>query len=236
MRGNVGLRGMALLMACLASAGCSQGHFSGKPGMEPEVPRPEQVLDFKTLYGQNCAACHGENGSHGATLALANPVFLAVAGEANLQPVIAQGVPGKLMPAFAKSAGGMLTDQQVAVLAHGIVTTWGKADAVAGIAAPAYSAKEAGNAGEGAKAYATFCARCHGANGEGAKGVGSVVDAAYLGLVSDQYLRNVVIAGMPDDGMPDWRGDVAGRAMTEGESTDVVAWLGSHRTAATRAH
>ena len=50
------------LLACaisLAAAGC---HAPGKPGPEPETPRPEQVLDFATLYRQNCSACHGDNG------------------------------------------------------------------------------------------------------------------------------------------------------------------------------
>jgi mono/diheme cytochrome c family protein len=97
--------------ASLAGLGCD--HPRGKPGPEPEVVRPEQVVDFGTLYKQNCVACHGTEREPGAAIALSNPVFLAVAGEANLKAVIANGVPGKLMPAFASSAGGILTDQQV---------------------------------------------------------------------------------------------------------------------------
>ena len=74
----------------------------GKPGPEPETPRPEQVLDFATLYGQNCAACHGENGKNGAAIALANPVYLAIAGATNIQRITADGVPGTAMPPFAQ--------------------------------------------------------------------------------------------------------------------------------------
>jgi mono/diheme cytochrome c family protein len=58
---------------------------------------------------------------------------------------------------------------------------------------------------------------------------GSVVDPAYLGLVSDQYLRTVVIAGRPDLGMPGFREYVPGKPMTPEEISDVVAWLASHR-------
>ena len=79
------------------------------------------MLAFPTLYKENCAACHGENGKNGVVIPLANPVYLDVAGEDRLRQIIANGVPGKLMPPFAKSAGGMLTDQQVASLAQGIV-------------------------------------------------------------------------------------------------------------------
>ena len=47
--------------------------------------------------------------------------------------------------------------------------------------------------------------------------------------MSDQGLRTTVIAGRPDIGQPDWRGDVPGRALTGEEVTDVVAWLASLR-------
>ena len=40
---------------------------------------------FRTLYKANCAACHGENGRDGAAISLANPVYLAIAGEENLR-------------------------------------------------------------------------------------------------------------------------------------------------------
>jgi cytochrome c oxidase cbb3-type subunit 3 len=55
------------------------------------------------------------------------------------------------------------------------------------------------------------------------------VDAAYLSLVSDQYLRTVVIAGRPELGMPGYREYVAGKPMTPEEISDVVAWLASRR-------
>ena len=45
----------------------------------------------------------------------------------------------------------------------------------------------------------------------GAPHGGSVIDPAYLALVSDQALRTAVVAGRPDLGMPDWRGGAPGR-------------------------
>jgi len=85
--------------------------------------------------------------------------------------------------------------------------------------------------------FGEFCAHCHGADGRGAKGQtasdpdavsGSIVDPSYLALISDQSLRSTIIAGRPDQGMPDWRSDISGpgsRAMTDQEITDIVAWL-----------
>lgn len=221
---------IVLGVMCLAMLGCAPG----RPGPNPEVVRPEQVLDFPALYKQNCSACHGEAGRDGAALSLANPVYLAIAGEDNIRKVIANGVPNALMPPFAKSAGGMLTDQQVAALAHGLVTTWGKPNLLIGDNPPPYAATHPGDAAHGQQAFTTYCARCHGASGEGAQvgtqKTGSIVDPSYLALVSDQYLRGMILAGLPDRNMPDWRSDAAhAQPMTDQQITDIVAWLASHR-------
>jgi cytochrome c oxidase cbb3-type subunit 3/ubiquinol-cytochrome c reductase cytochrome c subunit len=191
-------------------------------------------MAFAALYQQNCAACHGNGGKNGAAMSLANPVYLAVAGEASLRKVTADGVSGKLMPAFARSAGGTLTEQQIDSLVHGIVQTWSRPNVLGASPAPSYAASAKGDPTQGQKAYGEFCARCHGADGKGAKEApGSIVDPSYLALVSDQSLRSVIIAGRPDQDMPDWRSDITGpgsRAMTDQEITDVVAWIAAQRT------
>lgn len=226
----------SVLTVALALAGCSR--IPGRPGPGPEVVRPSEVLDFATLYKVNCTACHGENGRNGPAISLANPAYLAVAGEDNLLEITAKGVPGKLMPPFARSAGGMLTDQQIRVLAHGMMEHWSKPDLFAGQNVPQYRATVSGDAVRGQGAFGTFCARCHGVAGEGTAGdaksaaekVGSIVDGSYLALISDQGLRSITIAGRPDEGMPDWRSDGA-QALTDQQITDIVAWLASKRTA-----
>jgi mono/diheme cytochrome c family protein len=227
---------LVLSVVCMAAAGCSR--IPGRPGPGPEVVRPDEILDFPALYKQNCAACHGENGRNGAAISLANPAYLAVAGEETLQQAIAKGVPGKLMPPFAKSAGGMLTDRQVTVLAQGLLQQWGTPDLLAGQNPPPYLATLPGDAGRGQQAFTVFCARCHGADGEGdasdvKKGsgkVGSIVNPSYLALISDQNLRSITIAGRPDEGMPDWRSDAA-QPLTDQQITDIITWLASKRIA-----
>jgi mono/diheme cytochrome c family protein len=227
---------LALAAAVLTLVGCSR--FPGRPGPGPEVIRPDQVLDFATLYKVNCTACHGQMGRNGAAISLGNPVYLAVAGEQNLREITAKGVPGKLMPPFAKSVGGMLTDQQIDVLAHGMMQQWSRPDLFAGQNIPSYRATLAGDAAGGQEAFDTFCARCHGVGGEGSARdaktgmgkVGSIVDGTYLALISDQALRSIVIGGRPDEGMPDWRTDAA-QPLTDQQIADIVAWLSSKRIA-----
>ncbi len=230
------LSGSFLAMCALLLAGTGCKSVPGRPG--PQAMRPSEVMSFPVLYNQNCAACHGEGGRNGAAISLANPIYLQVAGVDKIEQITANGVPKSLMPPFAKSKGGMLTDQQIGVIALGMEANWGNAGSGSDEKLPAYTASTQGNAANGAQAYQTFCARCHGADGTGVKtnGVnsGSIVDPSYLALVSDQGLRSLIIAGQPGQGMPNWKSDISGsgaRAMTDQEITDVVAWLASHRIA-----
>ena len=100
------LAGCVLL---LVLAGCSRYPGEPKPGVE--VPRPNQVTSFNTLYDQNCAGCHGDQGRNGVSLDLANPVYQAWADDASLKNVIANGEPGTQMPAFAKSANSVVANK-----------------------------------------------------------------------------------------------------------------------------
>jgi cytochrome c oxidase cbb3-type subunit 3 len=215
-------------LATLLLAGCDS--LPGRPTQADFPLRPSHVTDFATLYGENCAGCHGADGKFGAALAMNNPVYLAIVDDASMRRVIANGVPGTAMPPFARSAGGSLTDRQIDILIAGIRKNWAGALG-AGAGAPPYSSSAAGDSNRGAQAYAANCQSCHGPDGKGRSTAGSIVDASYLALVSDQYLRTIVIAGRPDLGHPDWKSDVAGQSLTPQQVSDVVAWLSSKRPA-----
>jgi cytochrome c oxidase cbb3-type subunit III len=217
---------MIVILAFAAGIGCSSS--PGRPGKDSEVVPPNQVMDFKLLYSQNCTGCHGADGKGGAAIALANPVFLAIADDSVIRRIAAGGVPGTPMPAFAQSAGGMLTDKQIDALVSGI-RSWAKSDLLNNATPPPYSSQAPGDPERGAIAYQTYCSSCHGADGRGGNKASSIVDGSYLALVSDQYLRTTVIAGRPELDAPDWRGDVEGRPMSAQEISDVVAWLSAHR-------
>jgi cytochrome c oxidase cbb3-type subunit 3 len=215
-----------LLMLALVNVGCNSA--AGRPAEDSEVLRPNKVLNFNTLYQQNCAGCHGEQGKGGAAVALNSPVYLAIADDATLRRVTSQGVHGTAMPAFAQSSGGMLTDEQVSAIVAGIRSNWGKQTPVPATP-PTYSAAAPGDAQHGVNVYSTYCDSCHGADGRGGSHAGSIVDESFLNLVSDQYLRTVVIVGRPELGAPDWRGNVAGHPMSQQDISDVVAWLSAQR-------
>jgi mono/diheme cytochrome c family protein len=215
-----------LLAALLSLAGCN---LPGKPTPSDIVRRPTDILDPVVLYSQNCAGCHGADGKLGPAPPIGDPVYLAVVNDDALRNAISKGRQGTAMSAFAQSEGGMLTDKQIDAIIQGIRQRWGQPQILQGVSVPAYATKASGNAQQGATAFGTFCASCHGVDGKGGPKVGSIVNPHYLNLITDQGLRTIVIVGRPDFNAPDWRNNVPGHPMSDQEISDVVAWLAAQR-------
>jgi mono/diheme cytochrome c family protein len=220
---------VSALVSLTILTGC--GSPSGQPRPGSETPAPNDVADFDTLYAKNCAACHGPDGKGGAAIALANPVYLAIADDAGIRAIIANGVRGTSMPAFSQHAGGMLTDTQIDVIAREMRTRWSRPGILDGANPPAYAATSAGDAQHGESVYRTYCESCHGSQGAGGPKGSAITNDSFLALVSDQGLRTIVITGRPELGAPDWRANASSRPMSDQEVTDVVAWLASRRAA-----
>ena len=199
----------------LASCGTPSPHATEAP-----VIRPSDVADFRLLYRQNCSGCHGTDGQGGLSVPVGDPVYLAIADDATIRRITAEGVPRTAMPAFAQASGGLLTDAQIDILVRGIRARWATPDAFDKDRPPAYAAAQPGDAARGHNVFATFCASCHGPDGRSGR---AIADSSYLALVSDQHLRTVVITGMPHLGMPDWRNHRM--TLSDADVTDVVAWL-----------
>ena len=208
-----------LFFACL---GC--GLHPGTKGSEPTVLRPEDELRFEVLYKQNCAGCHGANGSNGAAMDLANPEYQSLVDDASLTRWISKGMPQTQMPAFAISAGGFLTDKQIGVLVQGMRQHWGAQAAAVGLSQPSYAGSETGDATRGRALFQTTCSSCHKASKQ------EIASPDYLALVSDQALRSIIVAGRPDIGQPDWRSDKPGAPLSDQDVSDIVRYLASLRT------
>jgi cytochrome c oxidase cbb3-type subunit III len=218
-----------LVSLALVAVGC--GRLPVDP-VDKYVP-PDQVENFHTLYNTNCRACHGVNGENGPALDLANPEYQALIDDAALRQIIASGMPGTQMPAWAQSAGGMLTDAQVDAIVTGMRREWLKPSAFEGATPPPFAQPtgsdpkaQAANVKQGQQLYQAHCESCH--TGHARQQLTSPI---YLALVSDQALRSIIIAGRPDIGQPDWRHDNG--QLSPQDVTDIVAYLGSLRTSNT---
>ena len=140
-----------LAAGSLLLAGCDSA--PGRPAKGSETIAPDEILDFNTLFSENCAGCHGANGRGGAAIALADPVYLAIVNQDTLRKVITNGIKGTSMAAFGQSAGGMLTSKQIDVLAAQICARWSKPGILGGVTTPSYAAKTPGDVARGALTY-----------------------------------------------------------------------------------
>ena len=136
---------------------------------------------------------------------------------------------GTAMPAFAQSAGGMLTDEQIDVIARGIRSRWSRRTrSRESTRLPTPRSPRAMRATAKPRIRRTArraTARTDRAAGRAAPSptIRSWRWSAIRGCARS------IIAGRPELGAPDWRGNVPGQPMSEQEVTDVVAWLASHR-------
>jgi len=190
---------------------------------------PDEILDFARLYAENCSGCHGAEGREVRRFRSADPVYLALADDQVIRKMTANGARERRCPVLGAVPGDVNRQADRNHVA-GIRARWSRRGILDAANPPSYSAKSAGNIFGGEVAYKTFCEGCHGPGGRGGKKGSSITDASFLVLVSDQDLRTAVIAGRPELGAPDWRGNVPGKPMSDQDITDVVAWLVSQRT------
>lgn len=217
-----------VFLACLASLSAGCGHAPGDP--PGPIPRPSEITDFRRLYGENCAACHGATGQNGPAIDLANPEYQALVDDASLRKWISSGMPGTEMPAFAQSAGGILTDAQVTALISGMRKSWSRPNVFARAMPPPYPQSEVGDAYSGERSYQSHCASCHASSPQ------QITSPDYLAVVGDQALRSIIIAGRPDIGQPDWShlgpGGKFAAPLSAQDVDNIVAYLASLRNSA----
>lgn len=217
------IRTTLLLIVFLALGGCDW--MSGKPNPDSRWKPASEISDFATLYRQNCLGCHGMDQVVSGSISMDAATYLSLLPRDILLNAISNGIPATAMPGFSAAAGGTLTVDQIDILVNGIMA---KKPPAGQATLPPYAA-EPGDAVRGATVFAAACASCHGENGDGGGKAGSVINPAYLDLVSNQYLRTIAIAGRQNLGCPDFANRIPGRPMTNEEISDVVAWLISNR-------
>jgi mono/diheme cytochrome c family protein len=128
----------------------------------------EFTSDGATLFGTFCAGCHGREGEGlrapgiAAFPSVANPDFLAVAPDALITETILRGRPGRRMRAWGDGATGLRNGDVPALVSHlrSLANTPPPID-------PRPPRWASGDQAEGKRLFASTCAGCHGANGEG---------------------------------------------------------------------
>lgn len=186
--------------------------------------------DGKTLFQQNCAACHGEAGTGGIGVPLALPSFQATISDDYLTKTIRHGRPGRVMPSFAQ-----LKDDEIGAIVK-YVRSWNKGPSIS------YSAQPVkGDSAHGQKLFASHCASCHGAGGEGGIGTGvtfsrprdlpimppALHNPGFLASASDAMIREVLIKGRTGTPMISF----LKAGLSEKDIDDVVSYVRSFEKA-----
>jgi len=182
--------------------------------------------DGGQLYATHCAVCHGDKGTGGVGIPLALPSFLESVDDDFLRKTIRHGRPGRVMPAFPA-----LSDAQLNAIV-GFIRGW------SGKPVPVFSYKPLkGNSRHGRELYVSYCARCHGAEGEGGKGTGvtfsrrrdlpiiapALNNPGFLAAASDEMIRHTLEYGR--EGTPMRSFLVQG--LSEEDINDLVSYVRS---------
>ena len=200
-------------------------------GLPPVPPGSQTVAEAdpsagEKLFNQNCSACHqiGGVGMPGLAPSIRNRDFLAIASDDFIRRTIAQG-----RPATAMVPRPDLKHQQVTEIIAYLRSL--KVPNKPQIAfEPERKCK--GDPKQGAEAFGTYCAHCHGEKGEGyssggaGPGIGLV---GFLSVASDDYIFQTVKQGRLGTAMRSFSG-ARGLAHLEDQTiNDIIVWLRSPR-------
>ncbi|NOX63404.1 MAG: c-type cytochrome [Chloroflexi bacterium] len=167
----------------------------------------------RSLYAQNCASCHGEQGEGVDAPALNDKKFLANTSDETIFSLISSGVPSTEMPAWSQVHGGPFTDEQVRQLVA-FIRSW-EPDA------PDREAEAmAGDPVEGLVIYNSTCIVCHGENGQGTDLASALNNPERLAQFDDEWYIDTITDGRPSQGMPTW-----GTVLSPKQVRDIVALL-----------
>jgi len=183
--------------------------------------------DGGDLFAAFCSACHGDRGQ-GMRFpgsppfpAIGNPDFLAVATDAFIAETIRRGRPGRRMPAFDESAGGLRGDEIAAI------TGFLRGRASVAEPRPTNSAARwiRADAASGRALYSRYCAGCHGVDGEGTDAP-ALNNPVLLATAGDDYFFETIRRGRRMTAMHGFReASVVHPTLSDSQIQEIVAHL-----------
>lgn len=178
------------------------------------------------LFGQNCAACHGQFGQGGPNPTQAGDLippissseYLGTRDDTTLRNVISQGQPDLGMNPFGSAYGGPLSDEQVDFLVAYVRGWQANPPTIPPPSAPTViPPSEPELTAE--RTYMGLCAQCHGLAGEGGSGP-ALNTAEFQARYDDEGLAGLISTGVPSTPMIG-----VGELLTEKQIDDLVIWI-----------
>lgn len=183
---------------------------------------PERGAD---LYLENCAMCHGDDGQGriGANLS----VFPGIDPGAAIRQIMAEGIPGSVMPAWGQTNGGPLTEQDILDISAYVTGILEGTEPVAPF--PEYVPPSIeplpdieGDPAQGAVVFAQNCVACHGDQAQG--GFGWPLAHTWSGNQPEVFIYQVVSEGIENTLMPGWA-QALGGPLEDQQIEDVTAYI-----------
>lgn len=182
--------------------------------------------DGATIFGAFCAGCHGPRGQGRRSPGMpgfpsnTNPDFLALASDEFLAGTVRRGRPGRRMPAWGEKEGGLRPEEIREAVAY--------LRELGGVAATPETRPRRwvkGDAAEGGRIFASVCAGCHGARGEGGEGP-ALHNQVLLATATDTYLVETISRGRRGTAMAGFLAPSPARqALAGAEIESLVAFL-----------
>ncbi len=204
---------VVLLTACGGSAEPEQPASSAPALVSVDV---EAAGRGREVYATYCALCHGATGEGYVAdnaPALANTDFLAAASDTYLRRAIEGGRPGTPMSAWASTAGGPLSPEQIDDLLA-FLRSWATEPPIDLASVTVHGRREMG-----ANVYASRCAVCHGASGEGVTAP-ALSNPAFLATASQGFVRFTIEHGRRNTPMSGY-----GEQLDSASIDDLVAFV-----------
>lgn len=189
---------------------------------------PEVIALGASVYIENCAVCHGEDGQ-GRVGAELSKDWPSIRPDLRIRETIANGVPGTFMLAWSQANGGPLSEEEIEAVTCYILS-WQTGGPFVPIPLPTQITGPAltpppgvvGDPNNGAILYQHNCAVCHGTQGEGR--IGAMLARDWPSFRPDLRVKSVILTGVEGAAMPPW-GQAYGGPLTEGEIDDITAYI-----------
>lgn len=204
------------LIFTIAILSSFQLYISREPGrIETDEARDNliAVTGGRSLYNENCAMCHGEQGEGVDAPPLNDKTFLTNNFDDRVFSLISSGVPSSEMPAWSQVYGGPFTDQEVSQLVA-FIRAW-EEDAPDQIAI-----EMMGDSVDGLIIFNSTCIVCHGENGQGTSLAPILNDPTWLAQFDDDWIFDTISGGRLAQGMPTW-----GTVLPPSQIRDLIALL-----------
>ena len=215
----------ALLTGCKQSGEIEKLFTGGLKGEKIKLDATS-VAKGKKVFEMYCVACHQKDGIGKAGMApkINSPEFLGLADNDFIKQTILSGRPGTTMMSFAALPG---VAGEIDHLVN-YVRSWQNGFATYKNFNIDKSVTVSGNSKNGKKLYATYCAACHGAKGDGYISGGSgpgIGLAGFLSVASDMYIKKTIEMGRAGTAMKPFKTSKGLAHLTDGDINDVVSYL-----------